>query len=169
MRRKSIETGKRSAFPRLTTNHGLLEHQSYVVGESLNHGQRKNILVEMEDDNNIENKHADHKKSNSFLHSSGNLLKTECEQLKKKLFAVFVNSECNRRSSSKQVKPLSFASRPSKSSNFWKTRKKSGNPEFSKKEILDAEIPMSLSTQIFMFFDKCLRYAHAYISEVCNG
>lgn len=87
--------------------------------------------------------------------------------MEKELSDALIDSKGYHPLSTKDARSIS-ASRSSKSSNRLRNCKKYCDRELLKKEILEAQIPMSLSRHIFNYFDECLSYAHSYIFEVCN-
>lgn len=59
------------------------EQDTYTVAENPEQSKRTKNLVDVEDYNSLKEQLADQKKTNSFLHSSKNLWKAECEGMEK--------------------------------------------------------------------------------------
>lgn len=117
--------------------------------------KRKKILVDIEACNSLKKELVDQKKNNLLLQSSGNLWKAECKRLMKMLSDTLTNSKCHRLSSTQDTLRTS-ASETFKLSNLLRNRKKYCDRELLRTEILEAEIPMSLSRPMFTYFDECL-------------
>lgn len=130
--------------------------------------KRPKILVNLEDYNTLIKKLAEQRTA-SFLQYSCNLWKTECERLKKELSAAMVNQECDQALRSADITPSKSSSRTSK---FWKQVNKNSRPddqERSKIKMIDADIPVKLSSRNLSHFDDCLRYANSFVFETCDG
>lgn len=150
------------------TSHGY-QRDIFIVAETQGDLKRQNILVHLEDYNNSTKFLADQEKASEFLHSSSNLRKAECEQLKKKLSAAIINSGGEQRLRPAEGTPSMSASQTFKSSKLLRKIRRTCDREPLRKEILEVEIPVRLRSHILSYFDDCLCYAHIFIAEMCDG
>lgn len=132
-------------------------------------GNSANITISINHYNGLKKKLETAERLNSFLESSGNLWKAECDRLQKELNKAMINADCQ------QLPPMSVptpSTSASKNSSYFRSKSRSmvlTNRDILRKELIDLEIPMGLATHVYTFFDSAAKFAHLYVSEVCRS
>lgn len=150
------------------STHRLNEQAIYIVADCSRNTKREQILVNIEDYNIFYEGAGQPGKTTNFMQSAGNFWKAECKRLEKKLSDELISSKCCCLSSS-QVSLFTLPSWSFRSPNILLNREKCCNRQLHKKNILEAQIFMSLSRHIFAYNDECLSFAYFYIFKICYG